>query len=268
MRIDTHLHLWDLARKPFWLTPDSPALYQNRLPGDVRPEMAAAGVDAAILVQADASLDEAYWMLELAQKYSWIVGVVGWVDLTAPGVAATLDALTEDPHFKGVRPYPEVKGGLEANRPGLRALARHRLACDLLDPQVLIQAPHIAADFPDVRFVLDHLAQPFDVPGGLPAWKDGLRSLAKFPNVALKVSGYLTAAKPKPLTPQELWPYLETALELFGSQRLMFGSDWPICTLAGGYSSAVAMLKTITSTLSASEQADIWGVTAQDVYRK
>jgi L-fuconolactonase len=269
IKIDAHQHVWDMKRFRYsWLTPDSPVLYRNRLPDDVLPEMQKAGIEAAVLVQADGSVEEAYWLLELAGKYNHISGVVGWADLAAPDLPAILAALTAYPGFKGVRPSIDARQDMDELRPGLQILDQYRLACDLLiSPEQLHDYLRLLSDYPNITFVFDHLANSFGAPGDINTWKDWLKPVAALPNTVMKVSGYLTAAKTKPLTPQVLRPYVITGLELFGSTRLLYGSDWPVCTLAGSYADTVAILRSVTAELSVQEQEDIWGKTATRVYQ-
>jgi len=268
IKIDAHQHIWDLKKFRYsWLTPDSPVLYRSRLPADVSPEMTRSGIDAAVLVQADGSVEEAYWLLELAGQFNYIQGVVGWVDLTAPDLPATLAALVAHPRFKGVRPSIDPGQDLEGLRPGLQILDHYKLACDLLvSPEQLQGHLRLISDYPNITFVFDHMASSFGAPGDVHAWKDWLKPVAARPNTVMKLSGYLTATPTKPLTPQALRPYVIAGLELFGSARLLYGSDWPVCTLAGSYTDTVAVLKAVTAELSAQEQEDIWGKAAMRVY--
>ena len=268
-RIDAHQHYWDINRFRYdWMGSGDPVLRHNYLPAELQPQMQLAGIDGAVLVQADGSVAEAFWLLKLADLYPTIRGVVGWVDLEALSLPVDLEALTANPLFKGIRPYFERVKDMQALQPVLARLDRYGLSCDLLaGPEFLIDNLWMAQDYANITFIFDHLAEAFRTVGGISAWKALLKPAAALPNVAMKISGYLTAAPLKPLAAETLRPYLETALELFGAGRLMFGSDWPVCTQAGSYLETVEVLKATSIHLSPSEQANLWGGSAVRAYK-
>ena len=268
--IDAHQHVWQLHRFAYrWIRPDSP-LYGDYLPEAARAEMEAAGVDACLLVEADNSFAETAWLLELAGSQEHVGGVVGWADLLAPEAPATLGAYAENPLFKGVRlTWLEPREDWEAVAGQLGMLVKPGLSCDLrLSPRAFSQVAAVIARNPDVTFILDHFAGADLTKVSPDLWAANLRPLAELPNVVMKVSGYLTMAPAPPLTPDDLDSFLEQALALFGAERLMFGSDWPVCTRYGAsYGDALALLRAVIDPLSLDEQAAILGGTAARVYR-
>lgn len=274
MKIDSHQHYWQLARFDYgWIRPDNAALHQDRMPPDLHPQMQAAGIERAVFVHATGTPDEIPWMLALSDEYPYIAGVVGSLDLAAPDAPARLAEFARDVRFKGVR--INVSPGGEDARPldaGLAALATHGLSCDLLiGDGALPDVQRMVAAHPGVLFVLDHLACRPVSAGGAAAFEQALRPFAHLPNAVMKLSGYLTASA-RTGVPGEgicavLSPYVDAGLRIFGAGRLMFGSDWPVCTMAGAYADAVDALEDTTASLSTAEQADIWGGTAASVYR-
>lgn len=267
--IDTHQHNWDLNRYEYrWIS--DPVLKQNYLPEDGRAAMQSAGVDACVLVEAGVNrIEETHWFLELAAQYEHIAGVVGYIDLKGdvPAALATVDPARRA-YLKGVRiSVTDPAADFTPMNAGLRALAEHDLTCDLLIRNGALPAvAALAAAHPGLTLILDHFAGATITRDGGAAWRADLEPVAALSNTVMKVSGYLTAADPMPPTPDLLRPYFNIALELFGSQRLMYGSDWPVCLRGGRYRAAFELLKTLTIDLSAAEQADIWDRTASQTY--
>ncbi len=269
-RIDTHQHFWQLDRFAYsWLTPELKVLYRDFLPAEFLPQMAAAGIQRSLLVQADSSTAETAWLLELANLHPTIAGVVGWVDLAAGEREKTLTAFQVAHKFKGVRPdTPESDLAIESMLPGLGLLGSLGLTCDLLcNPKSLKIIQALVEQAPGTQFIVDHLGGGTIIPGGSLKWGKSMQPLASLPNVALKVSGYLAYAQPRPPELATLRPYITAALELFGAERLLFGSDWPVCTQGGAYKDAVNLLQPILSEFSQSEQAAIWGGNAARIYQ-
>lgn len=268
--IDAHQHFWKLGGFAYaWLSPGLSAIYRDFLPADLFPLMSLSGVEQSVLVQADSSLEETAWMLALCEQHPQIAGVVGWVDLASPDLAADLERLAENPRLRGVRPaLPPLESDWGFLDEALSLLARHHLSCDLLlHPEVYHRVLDLARRHSNLIFVLDHLAGARLTDHGHREWGAVLHPLACLPNVVMKLSGYLTAAATSPLAQQVLQPYITIALEQFGADRLMFGSDWPVCTLGGSYELAVELLSLTTGSLTENENADLWGGTAQRVYR-
>jgi L-fuconolactonase len=269
--IDTHQHYWDLSRFTYrWIQPDT-ILARNYHPDDALPLMQTASVRQCVTVEAGADqAEELVWLLELAAAHDHIAGVVGCINLTGD-VSATLAALPAQHQqwLKGVRiNIMDPAADYSRLDNGLQALAAQQLTCDLLmRPAALPQAAALIQAHPNVMFILDHFAGGRITPGGHTAWQQAVAPLADLPNTVLKVSGYLTAADPMPPTLDTLNAYFDCALALFGTARLMYGSDWPVCLSGGSYQASVDNLKSLIGALSPDEQADITERTAIKTYR-
>jgi len=242
MRIDTHQHYWRYNAADYgWIDDAKAVLKRDYTPADVRPLMAAAGFDAAIAVQARQTADETAALLAFADAHPFVAGVVGWVDLQADDAAEQLAAVASHPKLVGVRHIvQDEEDDRFLLRPafcrGIALLAEFDLAYDVLVyPRHLPIVAEFLARFPSQRFVLDHLAKPDIRRGRLHEWARGLEEVAAAPNLMAKISGLVTEASWSEWTPDDLGPYLDVALDLFGPERLMVGSDWPVCTLAGPY---------------------------------
>ncbi|MFF2183678.1 amidohydrolase family protein [Streptomyces sp. NPDC058155] len=275
--VDAHHHVWDLSvRDQDWITgPAMAPIRRNFAVADLAPEARAAGVGATVLVQTVTVAEETPEFLALADTSELIAGVVGWTDLTAPDVADTLAALREMPggdKLVGIRhqvqgePDPEWLLRPDVLR-GLTAVAAAGLAYDLIvQPHQLPAATTAAALLPQLTFVLDHLGKPPVAAGDLDPWAGHIRALSARPNAVCKLSGLVTEAAWDSWTADTLRPYTETALDAFGSARLMFGSDWPVCRLAASYAEVVAVTRTLTGDLSENERRAVFGGTATAVY--
>ncbi|MCS7061758.1 MAG: amidohydrolase family protein [Anaerolineae bacterium] len=265
--LDAHQHYWQLSRFNYdWIAPDNSVLRQDYMPADLWPAMRAAGVQAGVVVQAHNSVDEARWLLELTDHNTHLSGVVGWVDLAALDAPATLADLARHPRFKGVRAQPT--GDLCAFERALDALADLGLTCDLLiGPDYIESVVALARSHPRIVFVLDHFAGFRLAPGAHEGWRRQVQPLADLPNVVLKVSGYLTAAEPRPLQTETLRAWVEVAVEVFGAGRLMYGSDWPVCLQAGPYADTVRLVHEATASLDPLARESLHAGTAARVYR-
>ena len=277
MTVDAHHHVWDLSvRDQDWITgPELQPLRRDFTVTDLAPEARAAGVDRTVLVQTITVAEETPEFLALADAHDLIAGVVGWTDLTRPDIADDLAHLRELPgghYLKGIR--HQVQGEPDPNwllrpdvRRGLTAVADAGLVYDLLVlPHQFPAAVEVAASLPQLAFVLDHLGKPPIVSGQLEPWSTSLRSLAALPNTYCKLSGLVTEADWKTWRTEDLHPYADTALDAFGPSRLMFGSDWPVCTLAATYGQVADTAGELTDDLSAAERADVFEGTATRVY--
>jgi L-fuconolactonase len=272
--VDAHQHFWDLSLFRYeWMSPDNAVLYRTYLPDDLKPLMDAAAVDRCVFVQATQDVREARWVMELAQAHPFIAGVVGWVDLTAPDVGATLDDLMTNPLFKGVRHLvqdePDDRWLLreDVNR-GVAELVRRDLAYDILVfPRHLPHVPALLEQHPGGRFVVDHLAKPPIKSGEIDSWAASMEKVAAFPNVHCKLSGMVTEADADHWTPDDLRPYVQTVRDLFGPQRLMFGSDWPVCLLAAEYVEVKDALLTALNPIEPADLDRIMGGTATEFYK-
>jgi L-fuconolactonase len=273
MKIDAHQHFWryDAQQYP-WIAPGSP-LHRDWLPGDLAPLLAAAGLDGCIAVQARQTVEEGRWLLELAEHHSIIKGVVGWVDLRAADVEHDLERFAAHPKFSGVRHVvqdePDVNFMLGAEfQHGIGKLRAFQLAYDILIyPKQLPAAIQLAQRFPEQPFVLDHVAKPHIKDGTLSPWREQIRELAKSPNVLCKVSGMVTEADHTAWKPADFTPYLDVVFEAFGEDRLMYGSDWPVCLRAGSYAQTFALVNDYARQLNAAAREKLFGGSAARFYR-
>ncbi|MEU1190674.1 amidohydrolase family protein [Streptomyces sp. NPDC005859] len=272
MTVDAHHHVWDLSvRDQDWIAEDSP-LRRDFTVDDLAPRARAAGVDRTVLVQTVTVAEETPEFLALADAHDLIAGVVGWTDLTRPDVAEELARLGELPggrYLKGVR--HQVQGEPDPRwllRPdvlrGLTAVAAAGLVHDLVVlPHQLPACVEAAASMPELTFVLDHLGKPPIASGALEPWASGIRELAALPNTVCKLSGMVTEADPASWTADDLRPYADTVLEAFGPGRLMFGSDWPVCTATASYGEVLDLARQLTDPAT---HVEIFGGTAVRVY--
>lgn len=277
--VDAHQHLWDLAahEQPWLAQPGNEPLLRNYTESDLRA--VAVGVSATVVVQTVAETTETPELLALAAGSDLIAGVVGWVDLESADVTDALAALRARPDghaLSGIRhpvliePDPDWLARPVVHR-GLAAVGAAGLCYDLVVAPHMLPAAFAAATACDeLTFVLDHLGNPSIDAEPDEAWERDVRSLAALPNVVCKLSGFL--AEPPPGTPRgadvaHLVPYYEIALDAFGPERLMFGSDWPVCTLVAAYSDVVDAAMALTAALSPTERAAVFGGTARRVYR-
>ena len=273
MTIDSHQHFWVYSAAQYpWMTEPLASLRRDYLPADLARERASAGVDATVAVQARQSLEESRWLLELAERDTSIAGVVGWVDLQDERVGEQLARFAPHPKFAGVRHV--VQDEPDDNfmlRPsflrGLGELRQFNLTYDLLTfPKQLPAAIEVVRRLPEQPFVLDHLSKPFIKRGELSPWREQLRELARIPNVMCKLSGMVTEADWGAWKPADFRPYLDVAWEAFGEDRLMFGSDWPVSTLAGSYEQVHGIVSEFLRQFSAPAQLKVMGGNAAKFY--
>ncbi len=272
-RIDAHQHFWRYDPwRDAWISEAMAVLRRDFLPADLAPLLAANLVDGCVAVQADQSEAETQFLLDLARDHSFIRGVVGWVDLRSPQVAERLAHFASDRHFRGVRhlvqgePNDEFLLQEDVVR-GIRALTPLGLTYDLLlVPRQLRAATRLAAMLPDQRFVLDHIAKPLIKDGVLEPWASDLGALAMQPNVWCKLSGLITEADWASWKPTQLRQYLDVVVESFGVDRLMWGSDWPVCLLAGSYEEVREVIAEYLVRFSVDERTAIFGGNATTFY--
>jgi L-fuconolactonase len=273
MKIDAHQHFWSYDESDYGWIPKGTPLHRSWLPQDLAPLLAAAGIDGTIAVQARQSIAESRWLLSLADESPVIKGVVGWADLRAENVSEDLAALAQHPKFVGVRHVlqdePDETFMLRSDfMRGIARLAEFGLAYDLLIyPRQLPAAIELVRRFPEQRFVLDHLAKPDVKTGNLEPWREQIRALASSGNLSCKVSGLVTEADHRHWKAADLRPYLDVVFEAFGEDRLMFGSDWPVCLLAAEYAEVHALIADYVSPLPASARDKIMGSNAARFYR-
>jgi len=272
--IDAHHHFWRYNTQDFgWIDDAMRVIRRDFLPIDLEKEIRAAGVDGVVSVQARQSLEETHWLLELAGQNPFIRGVVGWAPLIAPDADKIVGELAANPKLRSLRHVlqgePDERYMLRAdfNR-GLAALQLHNLAYDILIfERHLPQSIELVDRHPEQVFVLDHIAKPRIKDNLLEPWRKNILELAKRPNVYCKISGMVTEADYTRWTEAQLLPYVDTVLEAFGPQRLMLGSDWPVCLVACDYSRWVNLVRSWIKKLSAAEQKRILGDTAIEAYR-
>ena len=242
IRIDAHQHFWHYnPQQHSWMNDSMAVLRRDYLPGELAPLLQATGIDGTIAVQARQSVEETDWLLGLAGVHDQIKGVVGWLDLRAADLRQQIETRISNPKFVGLRHIVQDEPDdqfllLPAFRQGIAVLAEFDLPYDLLlFPRHLPVAVQLVAAFPRQPFVLDHLGKPAIGQGQLSPWREHLQQLARFPNVHCKLSGMVTEAKWKQWRPEDLRPYLDIVLEAFGPERVMIGSDWPVCLLSADY---------------------------------
>jgi L-fuconolactonase len=274
MHVDAHQHFWRYSPAEYeWIDDSMAMLRRDFLPHDLKPELESNNFHGSVAVQARQTLEETRWLLELAERSPWILGVVGWVDLRAPDIRSQLKALARNSRLVGVRHIvqsePDDRFLLQPSfLRGISALEEFNLAYD-----ILIYAKHlpVAAEFverfPRQRFVLDHLAKPPIKTGNIDSWAQGISRLATFPNVFCKLSGLVTEADWQHWEARQIIPFLDVALESFGPDRLMIGSDWPVCLVAASYSKAVDVIKRYLLEKKPDYQDRVFGANAQRFWR-
>jgi len=273
LRIDAHQHFWRYSAADYpWIGAGMECLARDFLPADLAPLAATSGVGGTVAVQARQSLTESRWLLELADSSPLICGVVGWVDLRGATVNDTLREFAAHEKFVGVRhvvqdePDDRFLLGSDFVR-GLEHLREFDLVYDLLVyPQQLPAAVELAGLLPRQPFVLDHLGKPRIKTGGSHGWRLDIEALARHANVSCKLSGMVTEAAWRGWRREEFTPYLEVALAAFGPERLMIGSDWPVCLLSGDYAEVLGIVEDFLTRLSAAECQAVLGGTAARVY--
>lgn len=275
MRIDSHHHFWNYSVAEYgWINEQMSVLRRNFGPNELRLAMNESGIESVVSVQARQTLEETRWLIELAKQHSFIAGVVGWVPLASDRIVQELEAIVVHKELKAVRHVvqdePDDRFILgEAFNRGVAHLKRFDLVYD-----ILIYAKHLTASIefvdrhPEQNFVLDHIAKPtissqqFDT-----NWASNLRELARRENVSCKFSGVVTEVRDADWSVEQLRPYWNIALEAFGPDRLMFGSDWPVCLLKSNYRRWISAVEELAGELSDFEQTSFWHSNAARVYR-
>ena len=274
MRIDAHQHFWDLDRFPYpWMPPAPSPLRRKFLPEDLQPILERNRFDGSIVVQATTVPEEGPWLLEFASTHPMVLGVVAWVDLTDPALGKTLDRLQANRKFSGIRhpvhDEPDDRWLLRTDvLAGLKELERRKIPYDLLlRPQHLPAAIELVGRVPDLKMVIDHIAKPLIAKQQMAGWAQDMEKISKSPNIYVKMSGMITEAESKTWTADHLKPYVHHVWKLFGPDRCMFGSDWPVCLLAGVWKEALAGFTQALGPTPQAERNKVMGETAARFYR-
>ena len=272
--IDSHQHFWQVGRFDYpWMSKDLGVLYRDYLPADLAPILERNNITQTVLVQASNSVVESRWLLELADSNNFIAGVVGWADLTSSDIDAQLDELCAHHKFKGVRHLVESEPNDDwliqpSVLSGLQKLSARGLTYDLLvHTRHLKHVPRVAETYPDLSLVIDHLAKPPIARNEIKEWSDTLAPLAHYPNIHCKLSGLVTEANWNSWQPIDLRPFVDCALEFFSVDRMMFGSDYPVCLLAATYDRVLNGFLEILRDLSDADREKIFANNATKFYR-
>lgn len=273
MTIDSHQHFWIYeAEKHGWIDDDMKVIRKDFLPEDLKVVYQENNVDGCVAVQADQTLAETDFLLDLAKKNDFIKGIVGWVDLRADNIDEVLKQYSAFPKLKGFRHV--VQGEADHNfmlRPdflnGVAALEKYNFTYDILIfPHQLGAALELVRRFPNQKFVIDHIAKPYIKDGFYDGWASLMKAISEYPNVYCKLSGMTTEANYNNWTPEQIQPYMQLVLDAFGANRILFGSDWPVCLVAGNYTRTKELVTIFIAKLSSEEQAAIMGGNAVQFY--
>jgi L-fuconolactonase len=273
-KIDSHQHFWKFDQvRDSWIDDSMSAIRRDFMPGDLEPILKKFEINGCVAVQADQSEIETEFLINLAEENDFIKGVIGWVDLRDDAVGKRLEYFSR---FKKVKGFRHVLQG-EADRAlmltpqfakGISALKPYDFTYDILIfPDQLGYAHQFVKTFGGHRFVIDHIAKPDIKNKNIERWANGMKAIARHENVWCKVSGMITEADWQSWVISDFEPYLDIIFEAFGPDRVMFGSDWPVCNLAGGYQQMLSVVKNYTAKLSEDEQARFWGLNAIEFYK-
>ncbi|MFT5250710.1 MAG: L-fuconolactonase [bacterium] len=273
MVIDSHQHFWKYEPvKHSWIDDDMSVIRRDFSPSDLAKVYQENSIDGCVAVQADQTLEETDFLIDLASINNFIKGIVGWVDLRAENIENVLEKYSTDKIVKGFRHV--VQGEADHNfllRPnfsrGISLLEKHNFTYDILVfPHQLGSVLEFVKKFPHQKFVIDHIAKPYIKDGYFEGWATMMTAIGKHENVSCKMSGMVTEADFNIWTPEQIHPYMDTVLEAFGSKRILFGSDWPVCLVAGNYSKIKKLTTDFISQLSQIEQNSIMGNNAIEFY--
>lgn len=273
MVIDSHQHFWIYeAEKHAWIDDDMKVIRKNFLPEDLKTVYQENNVDGCVAIQADQTLAETDFLLDLAKKNDFIKGIIGWVDLRADNIDEVLKQYSAFPKLKGFRHV--VQGEADHNfmlRPdflnGIAALEKYNFTYDILIfPHQLGAALELVRRFPNQKFVIDHIAKPYIKDGFYDGWASLMKAISEYPNIYCKLSGMTTEADYNNWTPEQIEPYMQLVLEAFGANRILFGSDWPVCLVAGNYTKTKELVTNFIAKLNSEEQAAIMGGNAVQFY--
>jgi L-fuconolactonase len=274
LRIDAHQHFWKFDPiRDGWIGPDMAVIQKDFMPADLEPILQSTGFDGCVLVQVDPSEDENDFQLDNANRHDFIKGVVGWVNLQHPQVEEQLVKYSRHPKLKGFRHILQGERDRAlmlkpAFKNGIGLLRKFGFTYDILIfPDQLGYTREFVAAFPDQLFVIDHMAKPHIKDRMITdEWKDAIRAVAAYQNVYCKISGMVTEADWKNWKPEHFKPYLDTVVEAFGTDRVLFGSDWPVCLVAASYQQTLQIVSDYFSSFSKDEQAAFFGGNAIKFY--
>ncbi len=273
MTIDAHQHFWHYdSVRDSWITDEMAVIRRDFLPADLEPVLAQNGIDGCVAVQASQSEGETQFLVSMAQSYAIVRGVVGWVDLQAGDLPERLTELARFPEIKGYRHVAQAEPADFLMRPavvrGIRHLAHFGLTYDILIyPSQLKAALHLVRAVPEVNFVIDHLAKPYIKRGEISRWSNFMTELARQPNVSCKLSGMVTEADWQHWSRKDFAPYLDVVFGRFGPDRLLFGSDWPVCLVAANYTQVRTLISDYVAPWGDEVRAKVFGGNAQRFYK-
>ncbi|HEY4785774.1 MAG TPA: amidohydrolase family protein [Bacteroidales bacterium] len=274
MKIDSHQHFWIYKKEEYsWMCGGMETIMKDHMPPQLDEELRKAGFSGSVAVQARQSIEETEWLLKLADRYDIIKGVVGWVDLQSSNLEEQLKKYSKHPRFVGVRHVvqdePESDFILGKNfLQGIATLKQFDLAYDILIfPRHLTHAIKFVEKFPEQTFILDHIAKPYIRDKKISPWKEDIEQLAAHPNVYCKVSGMVTETYWNGWKPEDFYPYLDVIFKSFGTNRVMIGSDWPVCKLAGNYSQVLSIVIDYMKDFPEKEKARVLGENAIKAYK-
>jgi L-fuconolactonase len=274
IKIDSHQHFWKFDPvRDSWIDETMSVIQRDFYPDDLKPVLDRNNINGCVAIQADQCETETEFLLSLAKNNEFIKGIVGWVDLCSANVESRLDYYNSFEKLKGFRHV--LQGEADRSlmlRPefmkGIRALGKYGFTYDILIyPDQLQFIPEFIKAFPDQKFVIDHIAKPPIKDKKMDNWAKDMKALTAFENLYCKVSGMVTEADWHNWQAADFIPYLDVVFETFGTERLMFGSDWPVCNVAGGYDKMIGIAQNYTAKLSANEHADFWRNNAITFYR-
>jgi L-fuconolactonase len=273
MKIDSHQHFWSYNSSEYgWISDDMEILRKDYLPDQLETELSSIGFDGSVAVQARQSLAETQWLLNLAEQHSFIKGVIGWVDLCSSDLEEQLSKFAGNPKLAGIRHviHDEKDENFMLRKSFLRGIAtlkKFGLTYDILVfPRHLANTIQFVSQFPEQVFILDHIAKPSIKDKEISPWKEDIEKLAGFRNVYCKLSGMVTEANIKNWKQEELIPYLNFVFDAFGRDRLMIGSDWPVCRLAGSYKQIMEVVLDYIITFPEDDRKKILGENAIKAY--
>lgn len=272
MKIDSHQHFWQYDRqKHDWITDEMAVLKRDFLPGDLSPLLTGCGLDGCVAVQADQSMEETLFLLELTRHHDFIKGVVGWVDLRSPHLENSLKELSRHEKLVGFRHVLQGEPEGFMLQPdfvrGVEELSRLGYTYDILVyAHQLPEVVQLLDRLPEMPLVIDHFAKPDIKSGSISQWKENMEQIAQHQHVVVKMSGLVTEADWKGWHPEDMEQYFEVVLQHFGAGRILYGSDWPVCTLAGDYQRVYDLAGHLIGRLGSAEQADIMGLNAARFY--